>query len=208
MVSPVDMFRDGPNLHAYLRGRVVEGTDPSGLLYKGVTEQLQTTSIGASLFGSESSAIVPTIGAAKSLIGQIASYQALVSIAAVSVATSTANAPRVPWGPTGPDEPPPPNDCPGHGQIFERYSEAQAFTAGLSGECQAHHLVEVRHLVYWKLDTDGPAVILTRTNHLFYTNELRARLPYGIEYKRAQVGPVYFELYPSDWWAAIQHYFP
>jgi hypothetical protein len=94
------------------------------------------------------------------------------------------------------------------GEVFERYSEAANLTRGQGGEIQAHHLIEARHFRNWEMPTDGPAVILTRADHLEITNDLRAALPYGREYTPAQVRAAYMEVYAghSEWLAAIRRH--
>lgn len=96
------------------------------------------------------------------------------------------------------------------GQVFSSYRDAQRVTRGAGGAIEAHHLVEARHLRNWGLNAaDGPAVILTRSEHQAVTNELRRLLPYGQQHSKEAVWEAYQQAYRNhqDWLHAIQHYF-
>src|SRR5712692_8811268 len=90
------------------------------------------------------------------------------------------------------------------------YIEAAKLTRGLDGATQAHHLVEVRHLINWGLDAlRAPAVILDRGDHQALTNLLRKALPYGDTYGKSEVWNAYRSAYNDhpDWLKGIEKYF-
>jgi RHS repeat-associated protein len=96
------------------------------------------------------------------------------------------------------------------GKVFRTYREARAVTRGYRGAYQAHHIVEARHLANWGLDAaEGPAVILTRSEHQEITNTLQRMLPTGSRYSRERVWAAYQVAYRNhpEWMAAIASYF-
>jgi hypothetical protein len=83
-------------------------------------------------------------------------------------------------------------------------------TRGHRGAVQAHHILEARHMTSWGLNAaEGPAVILTRSEHTAVTNTLQSMLKTGPTYTREQVWNAYQVAYRNhpDWLNAIAHYF-
>jgi len=79
-----------------------------------------------------------------------------------------------------------------------RFRDAQKLTRGLSGDYQAHHILEQRHLKNWNRAEEiatSPSVVLSRAEHNLITSEIRAALPYGRPYTRQEVLAAYQDVY-------------
>lgn len=92
--------------------------------------------------------------------------------------------------------------------------KALSKTAAKEGK-QAHHLLEKRLATRLGISDPGsiPAVALTKGEHQAVTNALRKEIAYGTDYTQlsnAQTRQAYGNVYgeSSDWFKAIEHYFP
>lgn len=95
------------------------------------------------------------------------------------------------------------------GTVFQTYSKARYAIRKAGRALESHHILEARHLKYWKLSTNAPTVVLTRKMHQRITKILRNKLPYGVEYSKSQVWKAYESAYNNypHWLKAIEHYF-
>jgi hypothetical protein len=101
------------------------------------------------------------------------------------------------------------------GMIFESYSLARAMKAGTycSSLYQAHHILPKSWAAVLKLDTDGPAVLLTKAMHQPFTKELNASLKIikktspALRKAKAleELGRIYAN--KPEWMSAIDHMF-
>jgi uncharacterized protein RhaS with RHS repeats len=65
------------------------------------------------------------------------------------------------------------------GSKFDSYYKARYAIKQAGAKLEAHHIVEVRVLKALGMKTNGPAIALTRAEHLVLTNKLRKHLPYS-----------------------------
>lgn len=85
------------------------------------------------------------------------------------------------------------------GAVYKSYGEARyaVRTSGQAG-LNCHHIVEVRHLERLGKSTNGPAVVLSRAQHLVITAKLRKVMPYGRGYKLREIRNAYQQVYQRN----------
>ncbi len=94
-------------------------------------------------------------------------------------------------------------------KLIGTYANLSKLTNGYKGAIQAHHLIEVRHLLKLGLPiSHAPAVILSKAEHVMISNSLFKLLPKGFTYTRTQIMNAYKQAYKAypEWIEATSQY--